>query len=351
MSMKHKILIIEDNRDVRENLREILMLSGYETSTAATGTLGVEAAIQFIPDLILCDVMMPELDGYGVLRILSKNQITSSIPFIFLTAKTEMSDLRKGMTLGADDYITKPFDDVALLDTIEIRLQKKKVPPQHDAATPPLNILTGEQVLPMIPKEFREGEPRQVSKKDLLYTEGQPCRYVYIITSGRAIATKANDYSKEVIPRIYQHPDIIGITSVLTGSTYTETIRAFEDLEVILVKQEEFLQSLFNDKSLLYYFLKKVADDLVRADEKLLIQAYSPVRVRLAHVLIELYRSYEQDGKAIIPVPREDLAFMAGTAKETIIRSLSELKDEGLVTIAGTDIIIDNILGLMDLRY
>ena len=123
--MKNKILIIEDNVDVRENLSEILVLSGYETITAANGKLGVEAALSSSPDLILCDIMMPELDGYGVLRILSKNPATSSIPFIFLTAKTEMSDMRRGMTLGADDYITKPFDDVEILDTIEIRLKKK----------------------------------------------------------------------------------------------------------------------------------------------------------------------------------------------------------------------------------
>ena len=85
--MKNKILIIEDNVDVRENLSEILVLSGYETITAANGKLGVEAALSSSPDLILCDIMMPELDGYGVLRILSKNPATSSIPFIFSYSK------------------------------------------------------------------------------------------------------------------------------------------------------------------------------------------------------------------------------------------------------------------------
>lgn len=107
--MKQKILIIEDNADVRENLREILTLSGYEAHVAANGKEGVEAALRTPPDLILCDIMMPELDGYGVLRILSKQATTSSIPFVFLTARTELGDMRRGMTLGADDYITKPF--------------------------------------------------------------------------------------------------------------------------------------------------------------------------------------------------------------------------------------------------
>ena len=119
-----KILIIEDNPDVRENTAEILELSNYEVVTAENGKEGVKAASEELPDLIICDVMMPELDGFGVLRILSQNPVTATIPFIFLTARTEKSDFRKGMSLGADDYITKPFDDVDLLNAIEIRLKK-----------------------------------------------------------------------------------------------------------------------------------------------------------------------------------------------------------------------------------
>src|SRR5678816_676681 len=158
--MKSKILIVEDNHDVRENLSEILTLSGYQTITAENGKQGVEKALAEIPDIILCDVMMPELDGYGVLRILSKNPLTEYIPFIFLSAKTELLDIRKGMTLGADDYITKPFDDVELLDTIEIRLSKKKVsasgtaPAEHRM----INLLTQEQVMQSVPANLLEGE-------------------------------------------------------------------------------------------------------------------------------------------------------------------------------------------------
>ena len=114
-----KILLIEDNLDVRENTEEILSLANYKVFTAANGKIGVELAHTEKPDLIICDIMMPELDGYGVLHILSKNEDTARIPFIFLTAKTEKSDIRKGMNLGADDYLTKPFDDTDLLNAIE----------------------------------------------------------------------------------------------------------------------------------------------------------------------------------------------------------------------------------------
>ena len=100
--MKKKILLIEDNADVRENAAEILSLAGYDVQTAVNGKSGVDMAQKDKPDLIICDIMMPELDGYGVLHILSKSADTAGIPFIFLTAKTEKADIRKGMNLGAD---------------------------------------------------------------------------------------------------------------------------------------------------------------------------------------------------------------------------------------------------------
>src|SRR5688500_8285959 len=265
--MKNKILIIEDNLDVRENLSELLALSGYETITANNGKEGVQAALNQSPDLILCDIMMPELDGYGVLRILSKNPTTTSIPFIFMTAKTEMSDMRRGMTLGADDYVTKPFDDVELLDTIEVRLNKKRAVPPADSSI--FNILNGEQVMAMMPESFYEGEIRRVHKKDLLYSEGQTCRNVYLIREGRAIGTKVDEYSKEVITRLYQNPAIIGLSSALVGQRFQETVRAFEEIEVIPIKKEDFIQFMLSDKSITYYFLTSIAKEQVKADEKL----------------------------------------------------------------------------------
>ena len=105
-----KILLIEDNDDIRENTAEILELANYKVVTAPNGKLGIETALAEQPDLIVCDIMMPVLDGYGVLHTLHKNESVKNIPFIFLTAKTERSDLRRGMELGADDYITKPFN-------------------------------------------------------------------------------------------------------------------------------------------------------------------------------------------------------------------------------------------------
>ena len=119
------ILVIEDDDQVRENIEEILELENFEATTAKNGFVGLQLAIEKLPDLIICDVMMPELDGYGVLKALQQNPATAAIPFIFLTAKVEHHDLRQGMNLGADDYLTKPFTPDELRQVIAIRLAKQ----------------------------------------------------------------------------------------------------------------------------------------------------------------------------------------------------------------------------------
>ncbi|MEH1901681.1 MAG: EAL domain-containing response regulator [Nostoc sp.] len=119
-----KILIIEDEEAVRENILDLLEAEDFETLGAANGRIGIHLAISEVPDLILCDLMMPEIDGYGVLRVLRQDPSTATIPFIFITAKSAKSDFRQGMDMGADDYITKPFTRAELLSAIMNRLEK-----------------------------------------------------------------------------------------------------------------------------------------------------------------------------------------------------------------------------------
>ena len=129
--MSASILIIEDSGEIRENTAELLELAGYDVTTAVNGKDGLEQARKIQPDLILCDIMMPELDGYGVLRALENIPELTGTPFIFFTAKSEKSDFRAGMDLGADDYLTKPFTGDDLLRVVSARLKKKST---QDAA-------------------------------------------------------------------------------------------------------------------------------------------------------------------------------------------------------------------------
>ncbi|HJP63293.1 MAG TPA: response regulator, partial [Mucilaginibacter sp.] len=169
------ILIIEDNTDIRENTAEILELAGYKVLQGVNGKTGVDLAYQHKPDLILCDIMMPELDGYGVLYMLSKNADVASIPFIFLTAKAERIDFRKGMEMGADDYLTKPFDDIELLNAIESRLEKKRKQEEYySKSLQSLEKLSSGNGAGMAElKAMIAGRKiRQIKKKQILYYEG-----------------------------------------------------------------------------------------------------------------------------------------------------------------------------------
>jgi DNA-binding NarL/FixJ family response regulator len=127
-----KILVIEDEPDMRRNLATVLRLEKYQPITAENGRVGVELVKKEKPDLILCDAMMPELDGYGVLQALRENADTALIPFIFLTAKGQKEDLRSGMNLGADDYLTKPVPKAELLKAIEARLLRSEQQAQRE---------------------------------------------------------------------------------------------------------------------------------------------------------------------------------------------------------------------------
>ena len=121
----NRILIIEDESTIRKQMAQILRFEGFESLEAANGKLGIESALSAVPDLIICDIMMPELDGFGVLQALRGNPRTAMIPFIFLTALVAGNDLRHGMEEGADDYINKPYTPTALIGSVRRRLEKR----------------------------------------------------------------------------------------------------------------------------------------------------------------------------------------------------------------------------------
>ena len=119
-----KILLIEDDQNIRSNVKFVLEANDYKVFSAEDGKEGINLAKEVLPDLVICDILMPVLDGYEVKNELSKNSKTSSIPFIYLSAKSDIGDIRTGMNLGADDYLTKPFKTTDLLKAVEVRLSR-----------------------------------------------------------------------------------------------------------------------------------------------------------------------------------------------------------------------------------
>jgi DNA-binding response OmpR family regulator len=338
-----RILLIEDNQEIRENTAEILELSGYQVLNAQNGKIGVELAKKELPDLIICDVMMPELDGFGVLHILSKNTSTAGIPFIFLTAKNETEDRRKGMNLGADDYLTKPFDDLELLGAIEMRLKKQAILKDElkrsvDGFDDFLNQAKGLQTLDTLLND--EKRTISVPKKHLLYFQGGYPIGVYFILKGKIKTFRTDTLGNELITTLYNEGDFFGYTDLLEHSEYTENAVAIESAEICLIQKQDFFTLLYNNLDVANKFVKILSSNLIEKEERLLKLAYSPVRKRVAEALILLQNKYWKNSSEAfaMAISRDDLSNIAGASKETVIRILSDFKEEGLIHISGSTI-------------
>jgi CRP-like cAMP-binding protein/DNA-binding NarL/FixJ family response regulator len=326
-----KILIIEDNEDIRENLAEILELAGYEAHMAENGKIGVEKAEKVLPDLILCDVMMPVLDGFGTLSILNKKPQTADIPFIFLTAKSEKADFRYGMNLGADDYITKPFESNELLSVVELRLKKsEKIKAALGNGNDIGHFINEAKGLEALKNLADERETRQFSKKNAIYTEGSVPRYLYYIQKGKVKTYKTNEDGKELIINVLGEKEMFGHIDLLSGGNYTESAAALEDCALTLIPKEDFFTLLFSNKDVSAKFIKMLAGNIANKEEQLLNLAYNSVRKRVADALTILHSRY---GTEPISMLREDLAALAGTAKETVIRTLTDFREEKMIDV------------------
>jgi CRP-like cAMP-binding protein/CheY-like chemotaxis protein len=348
------ILVIDDNNDLRENTAEILDLAGYKTLTAENGKRGVDIAIKEKPALIVCDIMMPELDGYGVLHLLRKNPDTQQIPFIFLTAKTERSDFRKGMEMGADDYVTKPFEDIELLNAIEVRLKKSEVLQQNYSPSP--------QGLSQFVKDVKDaGLLKQVSeqydiehfsKKQTVYAEGKRPRFLYYLVSGKVKSYKIHEDGKEYITDLFSSGDFMGYSALIEDKVYDESTTVLEDAEVMQIPKEEFLQMIYSDITIAAKFIKIFTQNVKEKEERLLNLAYSSLRKRVAKALVGIHEKfYKESTNSIIEFSRDDIAQYIGTATESLIRTLSDFKSEKMIDIKSGKISIIDLERLKNLLY
>ena len=341
-----KILLIEDNKDMRENISEILELANYSVVTAPNGRIGVELAGKETPDLIICDIMMPDLDGYGVLYLLSKNPATSGIPFIFLTAKAEKSDMRKGMSMGADDYLTKPFEEMELLNAVEARLRKNEIfKKEFNKNVEGLNeFLAKAKGLEELSKLSSERKIHHFKKKEMIYMEGDEPNGIVFINKGKVKTFKTNEDGKEFITSIQNEGDFIGYIDLIENTEYRESAEALEEAEICIIPKQDFFSLLYSNRDVAAKFIKLLSNNLQEMEEKLINLAYNSVRKRVADALISLQYLFVHHGdkSPVFSVSREDLASMVGTATESVIRTLSDFKEEKLIDIRDKNIYILN---------
>jgi CRP-like cAMP-binding protein/FixJ family two-component response regulator len=348
------VLVIDDNKDIRENTAEILDMAGYRTFTAENGKKGVEQALKEKPDLIVCDIMMPELDGYGVLHLLRKNPETVHIPFIFLTAKTERSDLRKGMEMGADDYVTKPFEEIELLNAIEIRMKKAEVMHQKYAMSPQgiHQFLKDVKDAGLADKLAEQYTIETYPKKQTIFQEGKRPRFLYYLVKGKVKCSKSHEDGKDYITDIFSEGDFLGYSSLIEDKNYDDTAIILEDAEIMQIPREDFLQMIYGDINIAAKFIHIITQNVKEKEERLLNLAYSSLRKRVAKALADLHGKYNTgNSNNVIDVSREDIAHYVGTATESLIRTLSDFKAEKLIEIKEGKIRIQDVEKLKSLQY
>jgi CheY-like chemotaxis protein len=334
--MKKKILVVDDEKDIRESIAEILELAGYESATANNGREAVEAAIRQKPSLIICDIMMPELDGYGVVHLLQKNPFTRDIPFIFLSAKADKTDFRKGLRMGADDYLTKPCDSSELLHAVELRLEKagksaNLTSPATDPGTPLAVIKSGDDSLQRYLQD--NYDVRTMPRKSTIYQAGQRPRSVYYLLNGKIKTVKIHPDGKEYITRVAKSGELFGYSAVLEDMNYDDSAVVLEDAEIIQLPRKDFLFLIQEDPVMMQNLLRTLTHEGRANEERMINLAYSSLRKRIASALIDLNRKFNptQNEHVILNITREDVARYVGTATESLIRTITEFRDEKML--------------------
>ena len=352
--MNKKILLIEDQKEIRENTADILTLSEYDVLTAKNGKEGIELAKNNKFDLIICDIMMPVLDGYGVLHFLKKNEDTASVPFIFFTAKADRIDFRKGMEMGADDYLTKPFEDIELINAVESRLKRTEIiKKEFTKNLEGLNeFLSRAKGFEDLKKLSENKEVRIYKKKDSIYNEDAYPRGIYFICKGKVKTFCSNADGKGFITGLYKEGDFFGYLALLEESQYSDSATALENSEICLISKEDFYSLIYKNAEVSRKFIKLISDNLQEKEQQLIKLAYNSVRKRVAEALVTIYKRYRKNNETSFSmnISREDLASLAGTAQESVSRTLSDFKEEGLVDIKDGTIAILNYDKLVMMR-
>jgi CRP/FNR family cyclic AMP-dependent transcriptional regulator len=334
------ILLIEDDAFIRENTAELLTLAGYAVRAAENGKLGVELALAEKPDLVVCDIMMPVLDGYGVLQIFNQNAHLAGVPFIFLTAKTERTDQRRGMELGADDYLTKPFSETELLSAISGRLARfQHLKPDYDLRAGGLGeFLDDARAVGQLAGLSADRRAHAVRRKQDVYNEGDEPARVYFVQSGRVKTVKTTDSGKELITGLYGPGEFFGYLALLEHTAHGDSAVALDDAELVYIPADDFRQLLLRNREVGQQFIRLLAGRVREREQQLLAMAYDSIRRRVADTLLHLHAQTSDDPAARIQLARDDMAAMVGTARESLIRTLSEFNHSGLIELTPKNI-------------
>lgn len=335
------ILLIGNDDLLMESAGSLLRAVGYTVLEARDGQAGLEAAQSEYPDLIISDLAMPKIDGFGVLHLLQKNSKLNDIPFIFLTRDGDYSDFRRGMDLGADDFFAGHFGDTEILNSVENKLRRMERIKESLAGIADVQIFPeysgGEKALSML---FSNHIVNKYKRKQLIFQEGNYPHYLYFVQKGKVKGYKTNNEGKELTVVLYGEGDFIGFTALFEEGTYQVSTEALEYCEIVLIPKEEFFKLINSNPSVAAGFIRMLAKNNNQKAAQMVQLAYNSLRKRTANALLLLKEKFKTDpGEDFkIRITREELAHLSGTTTESLIRTLSDFKAEQLISIDSGDI-------------
>jgi CRP-like cAMP-binding protein/CheY-like chemotaxis protein len=337
-----RILIIDDDKAFLKITADVLTVAGYSVDYAADGKTGVIMAQATHPDVILCDIQMLDLDGYGVLKILSKENDTASIPFIFISSKNDSASIRKSLFHGGDDYLIKPIQSSELIDAIEKRLQRIQLWKSTSTEKSEYKFFKNKPIGTFLSDFFAERKLKALKKKDKLYYENDFANHTYYLISGKIKTIKTDSYGKEYVTDIFLPGKLLGFLPIQENGEHRETAVAMEPSVIAVVPKHEFVDYLKREPSFSFALMQLMAENIAEKENRMLQLAYATVKERVAETL--LYFHNQQDASnPIAGISRDDLASIVGTTKESLVRALSEFKKDGSIKALNKSIAINDV--------
>jgi CRP/FNR family transcriptional regulator, cyclic AMP receptor protein len=284
------------------------------------------------------------------LHAIHRNEFLKNTPFIFLTAKTERSDFRKGMELGADDYITKPFTGTELLSAVEGRLNKidalrEEFAPGIEGVASLMQAVSGKEALQRL---TQDRNINRYKKKEIIFSEGNHPANLFYILKGKVKTYKVNENGKELVTELFSPGDFLGHVALLEGTVYKDTAEALEETELAVIPRDDFNELLNKNAEATKKIIQLLAGNISGKENQLLALAYNSLRRKVADALLMLQKKYKDgsNNNYMIDLSRENLATIAGTATESLIRTLSDFREEKLIDIRNGNIVVLDEEGL-----
>ena len=385
-----KILLIEKNEDIRSNLAQVLELVNYEVFTAGDGVNGADLALRETPDMIICGSFLPLLEGYGLLQKIQNNPSTQNSRIIFFTPKSENgfshndghfngnghsnghsngysnghsnghsngdilshqqnghsngishSDMNGHQSVEASD-LSKILEKIELPDNIINGIKSNAIDAIKEEVQAPIMEIKG--VVDIFDLLLKDRDVNYYKKKQVIFSEGNCSRNLYFIKKGKVKTYQTNDYGKQLVVDLYAENDFIGYIPLLENTNYTEAAEALEETELLVIPRGEFNNLLKNNPEIMRLFMNLLTKSVCEKKNQMIGLAYNSLRKKVAEALVIIYTKYKADQYAnfAIDISRDNLAAIAGTATESLIRTLTEFKSEKLIDIENNCIKILN---------